>query len=411
MDNLELTSAHTNSTDQWMADAAKSGLKALMVGGPALLPIVQGGMDVGVSAHCLAGTVASHGAMGTIASVDLRHHHPDLVERTSGLPIGTSTRTIIDAANLEALRREIALARTLEAGKGMLAVNAMRAVNAYADLVRTALESGIDAAVVGAGLPLDLPDLAREYLSARLFPILSDARGEQLVFRKWERKGRIPSADVIEHPRDASGHLGATRLSEVNDPRFDFEHVVPAAREFLRAAGVESQIPLIATGGVRSFADVQRLQSLGAAAVQRGTPLAVTVECDAHPEFKRVLAAANDDDTVEFQSVAGLPARAVRSAWMNNYLKAEATLKANAHKKSRCTKKFDCLAHCGFRHGIAEWGQFCFDNQLVAALLGDLKKGLFFRGAGSLPFGTAIRSVRELLERMLTPPGPRTATV
>jgi nitronate monooxygenase len=109
---------------------------------------------------------------------------------------------------------------------------------------------------------------------------------------------------------------------------------------------------------------------------------------------------------VEFLSVAGLPARAVATIWMKSYLGVEQKLKAIAHVKTRCTKKFDCLAQCGLRDGLADWGQFCIDNQLAAALRGDIKKGLFFRGSGALPFGSAIRSVRELMERMLTPDQP-----
>ena len=33
---------------------------------------------------------------------------------------------------------------------------------------------------------------------------------------------------------------------------------------------------------------------------------------------------------------------------------------------------------------------------------GDVKKGLFFRGVGALPFGDQIRGVRELMVRLLT---------
>ena len=161
---------------------------------------------------------------------------------------------------------------------------------------------------------------------------------------------------------------------------------------------------MIAAGGIRCFADIVRLQSLGAAAVQLGTPFAVTEECDAHAEFKRVLADAGEDDLVEFTSVAGLPARAVNTPWLQNYLKAEARLQAVAHVKPRCTLAFDCLAQCGLRDGLPGWGQFCIDKQLAAALRGDLKKGLFFRGAGVLPFGNQIRSVCELMTRLLTAP-------
>lgn len=381
----------------------RSGLRALALGGKQLLPVVQGGMGVGISAHRLAGTVASMGAMGTIASVDLRHHHPDLAERTRLLPMGPESKQTIDAANLEALRREIAQAKTIADDRGLIAVNVMKALNAYAASVRTALEAGADAVVVGAGLPLDLPDLARDFPTASLVPILSDARGVQLIVRKWERKQRMPAAIVIEHPAHAGGHLGATRLSDVHDGRFEFDIVLPAVQEFLRSAGLERTVPVIAAGGIRSFEDIHRMQSLGAAAVQMGTAFAVTEEGDAHRVFKEVLAGARSEDIVEFQSVAGLPARAVRTAWMQGYLKVESTLKAAAHAKARCAKKFDCLVQCGLRDGLADWGQFCIDNQLVAALRGDLKKGLFFRGAGSLPFGDAIRPVRDLFERLLTP--------
>jgi nitronate monooxygenase len=115
-----------------------------------------------------------------------------------------------------------------------------------------------------------------------------------------------------------------------------------------------------------------------------------------------VLAEARDEDMVEFTSVAGLPARAVGTPWLKAYLKIEHKLQAVAHVKSRCTKAFDCLAQCGLRDGLKDWGQFCIDNQLAAALRGDTKKGLFFRGAGSLPFGDQIRSVRELMERLMS---------
>ena len=388
------------------ARMAGSSLLPLRLGGRELLPIVQGGMGVGVSAHRLAGSVAALGGVGTISSVDLRRHHPDLMARTRECHAGThgeADKAAIDAANLEALDREIAAARRLAQGRGLLAVNVMRAVSSYAASVTRALQAGIDAVVVGAGLPLDLPDLAREHPKALLVPILSDARGVSLVVKKWERKQRLPDAIVIEHPRWAGGHLGAATVADLNDPRFDFENVIPQVLEFLRGAGVEREVPIIAAGGVRTFEDIVRLQSLGAAAVQLGTPFVATDECDADPAFKRVLAEARDEDVVEFTSVAGLPARAVRTPWLLNDLKAEPRLQQTVHKKPRCTLAFDCLAQCGLRDGLPGWGQFCIDTQLAAGLRGDVKKGLFFRGVGALPFGTAIVPVRQLMERLLTP--------
>lgn len=380
-----------------------AGLKPLRLLGRKLLPIVQGGMGVGISAHRLAGSVAAENGVGTLSSVDLRRHHPDLMERTGHLEPGPAARQAIDAANLEALEREIRAARALSQGRGLLAVNVMRALTEYSASVKRALECGIDAVVVGAGLPLDLPELAREHPGTALIPILSDARGVQLVVKKWERKGRIPDAIVIEHPRLAGGHLGAAKVADLDDPRFEFENVLPATLAFLRDAGIEREVPLIVAGGIRTHADIVRLQGLGAAAVQLGTPFVATHECDAHPEFKRVLAQARDQDVVEFVSVAGLPARAVATPWLRNYLGALPRLEAKTHKKPRCILSFDCLAQCGLRDGLPGWGQFCIDTQLAAALRGDVKKGLFFRGAGALPFGERIVAVRELMLKLLTP--------
>jgi len=399
--------------------ARAAGLAPLRLGGRELLPVVQGGMGVGVSAHRLAGSVAACGAVGTISSVDLRRHHPDLMARCHALEAGgdvAAAKAAVDAANRVALQREIAAAQALAQGRGLLAVNVMRAVSAYAELVTTALEAGIDAVVVGAGLPLDLPDLAREHPQALLVPILSDARGVALVVKKWERKQRLPDAIVIEHPRWAGGHLGAAKVADLADTRFDFERVLPEVQAFLRSAGIEREVPLIAAGGVRRFEDIARLQALGAAAVQLGTAFVATEECDADPAFKQVLATARDEDLVEFVSVAGLPARAVNTPWLQRYLQALQRLQAAAQAKSRCTLAFDCLAQCGLRDGHAGWGQFCIDQRLAAALRGDVAKGLFFRGVGALPFGEHIVGVRQLLERLFTagvplgtPPAPPVA--
>ena len=366
--------------------ALAGGLRPLQLAGRELLPVVQGGMGVGVSASGLAGAVARLGAIGTVSAVDLRRRHPDLMEQTGHLDKETNARELIDAANLLALDREIQGARQIAGGQGLIAVNVMKALSAYEAYVHQALVSGADAIVVGAGL----------------VPILSDARGVQLVVRKWEKKGRLPDAIVIEHPRLAGGHLGAAKVADLQDPRFDFESVIPQVLAFFKTAGIEREIPLIAAGGISSHADILRLQALGAAAVQLGTAFAVTLECDADPAFKQVLAEAGPQDMVEFISVAGLPARAVRTPWLNKYLRIESKLQAHAHEKKKCNMSFDCLSHCGLRDGNPAMGQFCIDQQLGHAMAGETDKGLFFRGAGALPFGREIRSVEALMEYLIT---------
>lgn len=368
--------------------------------GRELLPVVQGGMGVGISAHRLAGTVAALGAMGTISSVDLRHHHPDLLAQT----VDCHDQATLDRVNLVALDREIRSALETAAGRGAVAVNIMKAVAAHPAYVRQSCESGAHAIVMGAGLPLDLPDMTRDFPDVALIPILSDARGVGIIVKKWQRKKRLPDAIVIEHPRYAGGHLGATKIDEIGDPRFDFERALTEILELLRGLGLESEhIPLITGGGIHSHGQVRDLLQMGAAAVQIGTAFAVTEEGDADIAFKRVLAEAKPEDIVTFMSVAGLPARAVRTPWLKNYLGREKALQSHAKAdQRRCVQGLNCLTMCGLRDGIAAAGQFCIDTRLAFALKGDVKKGLFFRGSETLPFGSAIRPVADLLQYLLT---------
>ena len=372
-----------------------------MLKGRRLLPIVQGGMGVGISAHRLAGAVARLGAVGTISSVDLRRHHPDLMAATGK----SRDRAAIRQANLTALDREIRAALGIAQGRGVVTVNVMRAVSQYADYVRQACESGAQAIVAGAGLPLDLPELAAAWPDVALIPILSDSRGVAIVLKKWLRKNRLPDAIVIEHPRHAGGHLGAAKPQAIDDPKFEFARVLEEIFALFHELSIEpSRIPLIAAGGIASADEARALFDLGASAVQLGTAFAVTEEGDAHPEFKRVLAQAQPRDIVVFMSVAGLPARAVRTPWLERYLERLPQLQAHAARKKECTLAWDCLEVCGLRDGKREMGQFCIDQRLAFALAGDVNRGLFFRGAGRLPFGEAIRPVRELVELILGAP-------
>ncbi len=377
----------------------KTSLPPLVIRNRRLLPVIQGGMGIGISAHRLAGTVARHGAMGTLASVELRRLHADILARTRRC----RDHQVLFQGNLQALDREIRAAREICGRQGFLAVNVMKAVKHDAALVRQACQSGADAIVMGAGLPLDLPRLVEGYDQVALIPIVSEARAIRLLLKRWQRSRRLPDAIVIEHPRYAGGHLGATSIEMITDCKYDFARVIDDTRRVFAELGITAQrIPLIAAGGIHSHAQIESLLALGYAGVQLGTPFAVTTEGDAHSNFKRVLAEAGPEEIVTFVSSAGLPARAVLTPWLKKYLRREQKLCARAEPgRARCPRNLECLKQCGFKDGNPAAGQFCIETQLAAAQRGDVMRGLFFRGSEPLPFGRQIRSVYELLMLLL----------
>ena len=369
--------------------------------GKTLLPIVQGGMGVAISASKLSSAVARENCIGTIASVDLRHLHPDLLEQSLENP----TEEKYSRVNCIALDREIKTALANSEGRGMIAVNVMKAVKDHKLHVRQACESGAHAIVMGAGLPLDLPEMTEDFPNVALLPILSESRGIGIVLKRWMKKNRLPDAVVIEHPNHAAGHLGAATIqSAVKDERFDFVRVLEETKEVIKKLGLESEkIPMILAGGMANAQKVKTaLCEWGASAVQIGTAFAVTREGDAHENFKRTLLGAAREQVIEFMSVAGLPARGVKTKFLDSYLKREEKLQANAKADPRrCTQGINCLSVCGLRDGLNKVGQFCIDLKLAAAFRGEVDKGLFFRGKDPLPFGDKMKTVKETIAYLL----------
>lgn len=374
----------------------------LIIRNKTLIPVVQGGMGVGISASSLSSAVARENGIGTIASVDLRHLHADLLAESKINPSEEKYTRL----NLIALDREIQAAKAKSEGRGMIAVNVMKAVKDHAALVRQACESGAEAIVMGAGLPLDLPELVGEYRkNVSLFPILSESRGIGIILKRWMKKGVLPDAIVIEHPAHAAGHLGAATVSGVNDAKFDFKRVLEETFVLFKQLELENEkIPLILAGGMANFQKISTaLKDWGANAVQIGTAFAVTKEGDAHINFKNTLVGAEREQIVEFMSVAGLPARGVATRFLSSYIKREEKLQANAKADpKRCTQGINCLTSCGLRDGLPNAGQFCIDLKLAEAFRGEVDKGLFFRGKDPLPFGSHIKSVRETVKYLLT---------
>lgn len=338
------------------------------------LPLIQGGMGVGVSMGGLAGAVAAEGAMGTLSTADAGWNEPDFAAHPQ-------------QANLRALRREVQRAKRLAAGAGLVAVNSMVATRQYADSVRTALEAGADAIVSGAGLPLELPALA-EGFEALLAPIVSGPRAAQLICRTWaKRYGRVPDFVVLEGCQ-AGGHLGFEEADLLSGRCTPLSRLIPevlaALRPFEEKFG--RAIPLFCAGGVATGAEMARCTRLGAAGAQLATRFIATEECDAGQGYKDVLLAARPEDLRIIHSPVGMPGRAVNSPLVQRL--AAGMRQPPAH----CS---GCIKSCR----PAET-PFCITHALIEAVKGNWEEGLFFSGS-RVDLVDRMRTVPDLIDELM----------
>jgi nitronate monooxygenase len=332
------------------------------------LPIVQGGMGVGISMAGLASAVAQEGGVGVIAAAMAGITEKDVA--TNGIE-----------ANTRALRREIRKARART--KGILGVNIMVALTHFTDLVKTALDEKIDVIFSGAGLPLDLPGYLKAGVRTKLVPIVSSARAAKLICRKWLSKyNYLPDAFVVEGPM-AGGHLGF-KAEEIDDPRFRLENLIKDVVKTVKGitADKDKEIPVIAAGGVYTGDDIRRFLELGASGVQMGTRFVATHECDAAPAFKQAFLDAGKDDVTIIKSPVGLPGRAVDNQFLQEV--------ASGRKRP-----FNCPYHC-IKTCDPERSPYCIAMALARARKGKLKHGFAFAGQ-NVHRVNKIVSVRELL--------------
>ena len=253
------------------------------------LPIIQGGMGVGVSLSGLASAVANEGGIGVIASAGIGTFHFDWDQ-------GTMSLMDLDR---EGLRLEIRKARSLT--KGWIGVNIMAALNDFSSLLRVALEEGADFIFIGAGLPFwDTNEIPLEVIhrtKTKLVPIVSSAKAARLIFQYWDKKyGRVPDALVLEGPK-AGGHLGFS-LRQINNPDYQLENLIPQLVEQVKELETDyaRQIPIIAGGGIFTGGDIRKALEMGVQGVQMSTRFVGTFECDASNRFKEAYLECQPED-------------------------------------------------------------------------------------------------------------------
>lgn len=351
----------------------KNKLNPLIIGDLKIkVPIIQGGMGVRVSTSSLAAAVANAGAAGTIASVGLP---PDTDENRADVP--KSCR--------EHLQVEIRKARKMS--KGVIGVNIMVALSNYEDIVRTTAEEKADYIISGAGLPLRLPEYT-EGSSIKLIPLISSGRGADLVLRTWRRRyNKLPDAVIVEGPL-SGGHIGGNSLEELKAGRLtrledSLKDVLGVVKEYEDLSN--KMIPVVAAGGIFDGKDMARFLTLGAKGVQIGTRFIATHECSASNKYKELFVEADEKSIVFIQSPVGMPAKVIRTKFIDEVLRGE-------RRPISCN--YRCLRTCNPKEA-----PFCIAKALIDAVEGDIDNAVVFTSSYVAKIKKIV-SVKELIEEI-----------
>lgn len=348
-------------------------MKGLNLGGLNIpIPIIQGGMGVGISLSKLAAAVANEGGVGVISCAGL------------GLMYKDKTKDYLQA-NIDGLKNEIKKAR--EATKGVIGVNIMAALTNFEDMVRTTIAEKADIIFAGAGLPLNLPSFLKPDSITKLVPIVSSGKAAKILCAKWKNNfDYLPDAIVVEGPK-AGGHLGFKR-EHIDDLNYSLEEIVP---DVVREVKVfedkyNQEIPVIAAGGLYNGSDIYEIMKKGAKGVQLGSLFVTTEECDASDTFKQQYIKAEEKDIEIIQSPVGMPGRAFGNMFID---------KVKQGLKMPKTCPFQCIKTCDISKS-----PYCIVTALYNAAKGNMKNGYAFAGSNAFR-ATKINTVKEVFHELL----------
>ena len=339
----------------------------------AKVPLIQGGMGVGISLGRLAGAVAKEGGIGIISAAQIGFKEPDF---------DTNTKE----ANLRAIQKEYDKARAI-APDGIIGFNIMVAMRHYEEYVRAAIDAGADLILSGAGLPTDLPRIAGDS-RAKLAPIVSTDKSAKVILKYWGRKyKRMPDLLVIEGPK-AGGHLGFTKeqLKAYDQAAYDAE--VSDILDTVRSYEEEFQcrIPVALAGGIENKAQAEHAFSLGVDAIQAATRFVTTEECDAHIKYKEAYLNAKETDIVIVKSPVGMPGRAILNPFMEKVMAGERIPHSSCH---------GCLQKCN-----PSEIPYCITDALVHAARGEVDDALLFCGAYAYK-AEHLETVKEVIDSLM----------
>ncbi len=339
------------------------------------VPIIQGGMGVGISLGNLAGHVAQCGGLGVISTAHTGYRLDDFWDNFL-------------EDNLTELKNEIRKAKDIAQGKGMVGINVMVALRHYDKMVRAAIEGGADAIISGAGLPMELPGIVGD-ADIAIAPIVSSGKAARIICQAWKKRhDRLPDFIVIEGSK-AGGHLGFSYQELIEQKEQPLEEIFKDVQGIIKGfeEKYQAQIPIFVAGGIYSGHDLRKFTDMGAAGAQIATRFIATYECDASPEFKKHYINVKPEDIVLIQSTVGMPGRALRSPFIERRERGE------VDHISRCVV---CLRPCDPR--VVD---YCITKALTEAAKGNWEEGLFFCGSNGYRMDKIVH-VKEVIDEIMS---------
>lgn len=338
------------------------------------VPIIQGGMGVGISLSNLAGNVMKNGGMGVLSFAHPGYKKENFIKDSLN-------------QNLSAMKEEVDKARQISKGKGLLGVNIMVASTDYASYVKECCKLNVDAIISGAGLPLNLPELTKGS-DVMLAPIVSGAKALNLILRRWDLHHQTTPDFIVIEGSEAGGHLGFKKEDVLNNTCETLEEILPeclkAVKPFEEKYG--HSIPVFVAGGIFTGQDIAKFIKLGASGVQMGTRFIATYECDAHPKFKEMIIKARKEDIRIVKSPTGFPGRAIN----NDFVK-------RLDREGKIPVRFcvDCIIPCNPKDTV-----YCISDALIRAVNGDVDNGLVFTGSCAYKLDKMMK-VKDLMDELV----------
>ncbi len=336
------------------------------------VPIVQGGMGIGISRSSLASAVSNAGGLGVISGVNIGHDELDF-----------ETNTV--EANLRSLKQHIRLAKDKAKDK-IIGVNLMVAMNHYEAHAKAAIEAGVDIIISGAGLPLMLPKYVKG-TNTMFAPIVSSQKGALVLLKSYDKKHQMmPDLIVIEGPK-AGGHLGF-KATTLDDENMQLHHLIKDIKAAIQPyeEKYQKRIPIVAGGGIVTSEEVKKCLNIGADGVQVATRFIATFECDADERFKKAIIDCKEEDIIIVKSPVGMPGRAIKNKFSENYEK----------KRENITKCYRCLIPCHPKET-----PYCISKALLNAVRGHTDEALLFCGANAYQVNQ-LESVQDVINDLMS---------